>query len=151
MAGLAGDPGGVVIELGIFHMRLVVMARPAAGAIAVGTAGNGDGPAVAGCRRIAAAADCVLVGAVAGGAGEVEPVGVHMHVDENVGLNQARIEVAVLDGRPAAALEMAGAAGGAAGRADILRDLFEVGRAPVRILVVGAGGVVADQAVDIFL
>ena len=107
---------------------------------------------------------------MAGAAGEVEAVRRHVHVEVVARVLQRGVEVTVLDRITAATQEMAGAAGVATGLAHLARHLAEVGGLDdaagvgrkLHVLVgrmsgqpgdlaVGAGGVVANQAIDVFL
>jgi len=172
VAGLAGELVGVIVQFG--HRRRV---RP--GAVA-GLAGGrvdfllaahvGARFLVRGGGRVAAARHVMAGGGVASAAGEVEAVLGHVYV-QILGRHLERaVDIAVFHRIAATAIEVAGAASGAAGLADVagdftqvrcLHDLAGMGRefgvlvrrvaSQPRQLAVGAGGVVADQTVHIVL
>ena len=109
-----------------------------------------QGPFHHGHRR-GAAGDLVVARCVAFGALHV--VAAHVDVAVAVGLKKLAGQVAVLDRLGAPAVEMALPAGLAGGASHVLGDFDQIdlgighaGRR--RRLFIGAGGVVADQAVD---
>jgi hypothetical protein len=125
---------------------------------------------VHGRRGITAARHLVALGLVAGGAGEVVALGVHVHVEGLVGLIEGAVQVSVLHRVATTTVEVAGATGLAAGLADLLGDRLEIdaaddlARAGGKLGVLGhrmagetggllvlAGGVVAHQTIDVLL
>ncbi len=125
---------------------------------------------VLGGGRVAAAGGLVGVEGVAVGTAHVLAVGRHVHVDMLRRLDQRGVQVAMLDRVAAATVEVAGAAVLPSRLAHRLRDLGQVGRLhdlaaalghlARRVkwmagiggdLLVGRGGVVAGQAVDVVL
>jgi len=128
VAGLAGDFFRVLVEPGhLFRVRLVAVAGLASGGIAgVYLAANVCRPFD--CRRhvVAATGDLVARRGVAGGATEVEPLLVHVHIQILARMLQRTVEVAVLRAVGAGTEEMAGAAVGAAGLADVLGQFLQI-------------------------
>ncbi len=99
------------------------------------------------------AGDVVVLGGVAVLTHEIVAAGVHVDVGRALRIGHGRIEVAVLDRVAAAAEEVALTAVLTHRLADVLGnvnqvDIFARNAAARGRFVVGAGGVVADQAVD---
>ncbi len=76
----------MLVKLDALGVGSIAVAGLTGGAAAIGPAGDVDALGVAGFGRIAASRNRVLIGAVTGGAREIETVGIHVHVDEDVGL-----------------------------------------------------------------
>ena len=132
------------VQAGFGVRRLLMAADAAESAFAVRRGGH------------VGAGNPVFLRLVAVLAGEVETIGGHVHVETPVGIFHGRVEVAMLYRIAAAPVEVANAAVLAQRFADMLGDVEHIGPlfhlpGVVAVLVVGAGGVVTDQAVDLGL
>ena len=119
VAGLAGYRRDVIIEFDVSYsvrwMGSGAVAGLAGGDIAALTGPAGTG-GVLGNNVIAAAGPDVVLGDMAGGTGEVLPIGGHMHIKTARRVLEGRGQVAVLHVVTAATVEVAGAAVGALGQ-----------------------------------
>ena len=142
MAGLAGHGRGMLVQ-DRFRVHFTGVATGAADVVLTL---RGDDHGIAGN---------VMVGRfMATGTGQIGSVGTHVDVDGDTRRGNAGIEVAMLDRVAAAPEEMAASAGFTRGLADILGhqrqvDLLGGKSGSGRRLFVGAGGVVADQAIHL--
>ena len=141
MAGLAGDLERVLVQdiIGVGHRGVAGLALHA---VAVH---GGDG--------IHLAEHLVLAGGVAIDALHVLAFGRHVHVHVAGRIEQRLFQVAVLHVVAAAAEEVAGAAVGALGLADVLRDVVQIhggiGHSGAVDFDIGVAVVVAGQAVHV--
>jgi hypothetical protein len=167
VAGLTGDPVAVLVErardvaavvVGVDAVTGLAGRRLPAHARLTGAVHVPCGHVIAPAGQLVAAGDVAVL------AGHVPALGAHVHVERPGRIDQRGIQVAVLGAVAAAAVEVTAAAAGDVGRADVARDLSQVGRGQFLTvhggralqhpagalgrLVVGAGGVVADQTVD---
>jgi len=142
VTGLAGNPRDMGIQARLLVRRCLVAVLATDMVLATG----GDDHRLAG--------DLVVFGLMALLALEV--VALHCHVDVNfvLGVFHRRIEVAMFYGIATAAEEVAAAAVLPVGCADVAGDVHQVDgfigmSGAGGGLLVGAGGIVADQAVDV--
>ena len=172
VAGLARQLAAVLVQPVEFcGVRRVTVAGVAARRVArLSLARHPYAVGVLGGRRIAAAGYLVVFRGMALGATEIQSLRLHVDVQITLGLGQRRVQVTVFDRISPATEKVAGAAACARGPAYALGDLGQVRRLaeisrvgrpfhrPIvgmsrqpRQFLVGAGGVVTDDAVDVFL
>ena len=153
MARLAGYGSCMMIESRILLVRLASMAGTTGRTCLQIPPGDRDLATINRRGCITTSLDFVCIADMAGRTGKIHAVGIHVHIDEDVGMDECRIHVAMLHTFATTSLEMATAAGLPACLADVLCDFFQVRlflfRVAKSISRVGSGRIVTNQAIDV--